>query len=104
RTIESALAAGAEMLVTLYHTCHRDLCGFEGRYPLEVKNWTGLIATALGLPEHEDRYKRIKLHDEVSAALEDAREFIEAHGLDTTGLRELLSDLLRGKESGTSVF
>lgn len=104
RTIEAALAAGADTLVTLYHTCHRDLCAFEGRYPLEVKNWTTLVAGGLGLPEHEDRYKRIKLHDEVSAALADAREFIEAHRLDTAGLQDLLAELLRGKESGTSVF
>jgi hypothetical protein len=90
--------------VTLYHTCHRDLCGFEGQYPIEVKNWTTILASALGLPEHEDRYKRIKLHNEISAILEDAKEFIEAHALDMSTLREVLPNLLVGKERGMSVW
>lgn len=104
RTIDAALHARADTLVTLYHTCHRDLSGFEGQHPLAVKNWTSLVAMALGLPEHEDRYKRIKLHAEARAALEDAREFVQAHGLDMSGVEDLLNQLLVGKESGVSVF
>jgi hypothetical protein len=104
RTLESAVKAGAETLVTLYHTCHRDLCVFEGQYPIQVKNWTTVLAGALGLPEHEDRYKRMKLHQEIEAILEDAKEFIEAHGLDPSGIRELLPGLLVGKERGVSVW
>jgi Fe-S oxidoreductase len=104
RTVESAVGAGADVLATLYHTCHRDLCVFEGQYPLEVKNWTTVLATALGLPEHEDRYKRIKLHREVSAILEDARDLIQAHGLDVSMLEEVLPGLLAGKERGMSVW
>jgi Fe-S oxidoreductase len=104
RTMESAVSAGADVLVTLYHTCHRDLCAFEGTFPLQVKNWTSVVAVALGLPEHEDRYKRIKLHNEINAILEDAREFMAAHGLDMSAVRELLPGLLAGKERGTAVF
>ena len=104
RTVESAVRAGAEILVTLYHTCHRDLCAFEGQYPIEIKNWTAILGSALGLPEHEDRYKRIKLHNEISGILEDAKEFIEAHGLDTSTLREVLPNLLAGKERGMSAW
>lgn len=104
QTLRSAVEAGIEVLVTLYHTCHRDLCVFEGEYPLEVKNWTGLLAVALGLPEHADRYKRYKLYSDINAILEDAKEFLEAYKLDVSGIREILPGLLAGKERGLSVW
>lgn len=104
QTLASAVEAGAEVLVTQYHTCHRDLAAFEGQYPLEVKNWTTLLAMALGLPEHEDRYKRYKLHNDINAILADAKEFIEANNLDTSTIREILPNLLAGKERGLSVW
>lgn len=80
RTLESAVAAGADLLLALYHTCHRDLRAFRGQYPLWVKNWTSLLSLALGLPEHEDRYQRHKLYEDINAILEDAVEFLDAHG------------------------
>ena len=92
------------MLVTLYHTCHRDLCAFEGQYPLEIKNWTSLVAVAMGLPEHEDRYKRYKLYNDINAILEDGKEFLQAHKLDVAAIREVLPGLLVGKERGLSVW
>lgn len=104
QTFRSAVAAGADTLLTLYHTCHRDLCVFEGQYPVEVRNWTGLLAEALGLPVHEDRYKRYKLHDDINMVLDDAQEFLAAHKIDVSGLREVLPGLLAGKERGLSVW
>lgn len=103
-TMQSAVDAGADVLATLYHTCHRDLCVFEGQYPIQVRNWTGILATALGLPEHEDRYKQMKLHSEISAVLEDCREFIEANNLDMSSLREMLPPLMEGKDKGISLW
>jgi Fe-S oxidoreductase len=103
-TMTSAVAHDADMLATLYHTCHRDLCGLEDQYPLEVKNWTAILARALGLPEHEDRYKTMKLHTELSAVLEDAQDFMEMHGLDTSTVAQFLPDLMAGRERGTSVW
>ncbi len=104
QTLRAAVEAGAEVLVTQYHTCHRDLSAFEGQYPLEVKNWTTLLAMALGSPEHEDRYKRYKLHADIDAILADAKEFIEANNLDMSAIREILPTLLAGKERGLSVW
>ncbi len=103
-TMQSAVDAGADVLATLYHTCHRDLCVFEGQYPVQVRNWTAILAQALGLPEHEDRYKQMKLHTEISAVLEDSREFIEANKLDMSSLREMLPPLLEGKDKGLSLW
>ena len=103
-TVRSATNAGADTLATLYHTCHRDLCVFEGQFPIEVHNWTEIVAEALGLPAQEDRYKRIKLHTEISAAIEDSREFIEANGLDATSLEAMLPNLMAGKDEGLSLW
>ena len=104
QTVRSATDAGADTLVTLYHTCHRDLCVFENKFPIGVHNWTEIVGEALGLPAHEDRYKRIKLRTEISAAIEDSREFIEANGLDATSLEAMLPDLMAGKDAGLSLW
>lgn len=104
QTVRSAVNAGADTLATLYHTCHRDLCVFEGQFPIKVHNWTEIVAESLGLPAQEDRYKRIKLHAEISAAIEDSREFIEANGLDATSLEAMLPQLMAGKDEGLSLW
>ena len=104
QTVHSAVNAGADTVATLYHTCHRDLCVFEGQFPIKVHNWTEIVAEALGLPAQEDRYKRIKLHAEISAAIEDSREFIEANGLDATSLEAMLPQLMAGKDEGLSLW
>ena len=46
----------------------------------------------------------MKLHSEISAALEDTREFIEANKLDMSSLRKMLPPLLEGKEKGLSFW
>ena len=104
QTVRSAVNAGADTLATLYHTCHRDLCVFEGQFPIKVHNWTEIVAEALGLPAQEDRYKRIKLHAEISAAIEDSREFIEANKLDLKSLEAILPHLMAGKDEGLSLW
>ncbi|MDE0174869.1 MAG: heterodisulfide reductase-related iron-sulfur binding cluster [Defluviicoccus sp.] len=104
QSVRSALEAGADTLATLYHSCHRDLCVFEDRFPSGVHNWTEIIGEALGLPAHEDRYKRIKLHKEIAAAIEDSREFIEANELDAASLETMLTELTPGKEQGLSLW
>ena len=104
QTMQSAADAGAEVIASLYHTCHRDLAGLEDQYPVEVKNWTALLARALGLPEHEDRYKTMKLATELSAVIEDAAPFMAMHGLDTEQVAQLLPDLMAGRERGVSLW
>jgi len=46
----------------------------------------------------------MKLHTEISAVLEDSREFIEANKLDMTSLGEMLPPLLEGKDKGLSLW
>ena len=92
--LDAAKAAQVDLLVDLYHSCHRDLCGFEEEYPFRIVNWTTVLAESLGLPSHEDRFKRYRLMNDVRAVLDDARDFIAANGLDPRTVEEILPNLL----------
>jgi heterodisulfide reductase subunit D len=90
--LESAKAAGVELLVLVYHGCHRVLCEAQGHYPFEVKNFTSVIAEALGLEAHEDLFQRYKLQQDVSKIIADAEPFIRAHGMDPKAVAAALTD------------
>src|SRR5262249_55378576 len=64
-SIAEARAHGIQTLVTVYHACHRELVPLEVAPDLDdafgsmqVENYVTLLARALGLPEHVDRFKR----------------------------------------------
>src|SRR5712692_9067349 len=59
--MDEAAAKRVDTVVTAYHSCQREICQEEGSYPFTIDNWISLLAQALGLPEHEDRFKRYKL-------------------------------------------
>jgi Fe-S oxidoreductase len=71
--IEAQLAQarelGAQAIVSVYHSCHRELARYAGGQ-LEVLNYTSLVARALDLPEPEDRYQRYLNQDFESVAAE----------------------------------
>jgi len=90
--LESAKAAGVEVLVLVYHGCHRFLCDAQGRYPFEVKNFTSVLVEALGLEPHEDLYQRYKLYQDVQRIIADAEPFIRAHGMDPKTVEAALAD------------
>jgi heterodisulfide reductase subunit D len=92
--LDSARAKGVGIVADLYHSCHRDLCGFESEYPFRIVNWTSLLVEALGLPSHEDRFKRYRLLQDVQAVLADAQDFIRVNNLDPKALEEILPNLI----------
>ncbi len=104
QSVKSAVSAGADTLATLYHTCHRDLCVFEGQFPIKVHNWTEIVAESLGLRTRADHYKSMKLHHEISAAIDDATDFIEKNNLDVEALKAALPELMAGKDEGLSLW
>jgi len=59
--MDEAASRGVDTVVTVYHSCQREICQEEGTYPFTIDNWISLLAYALDLPVHEDRYKRFKL-------------------------------------------
>jgi Fe-S oxidoreductase len=90
--LESAKAAGVEVLALVYHGCHRVLCDAQGRYPFEVKNFTSLVVEALGLEAHDDLFQRYKLQQDVKKIIQDAEPFIRANGMDLQAVEAALTD------------
>lgn len=88
--LEGCRAQGIDLLVDLYHTCHRLLCGVEREYSFEITNWIPLVATAMGLEPHADLFRRYKSYGDVERVLEEAKELVAQHRLDPDEVREFL--------------
>ena len=54
--LSGAEAAGVDVLATVYHACHRELCAYDDGRPFEILNVMSLVAESLG-NQREDRYK-----------------------------------------------
>ncbi|HUN45093.1 MAG TPA: heterodisulfide reductase-related iron-sulfur binding cluster [Stellaceae bacterium] len=85
-----AAEARVDVLATLYHSCHREICHQEAAHPLAIVNYISLLGEAMGI-EHPDVYKRWKLMADPDAILAEARPFIEANGLDPDRVREVVN-------------
>jgi Fe-S oxidoreductase len=92
---ENAAAAGIDVLVTMYHSCHRALAGAEARYPFAVKNFTDLLAEAMGGGGRHDYYKQYKRGGEMNEAVAAAKTYLEQNGvtLDAETLKTLTAEI-----------
>lgn len=91
----TALLAGAEeagvnVLATVYHACHRELCAYDDGRPFEILNVMSLLAESLG-NQREDRYKALKALGSVDAVIEAVAPDAEARGLDIGAIRSALA-------------
>ena len=87
-SVQEAAAAGVESLLTIYHACHRELvppeiaADAEAAFgPIKVENYLSVLARALGLPEHPDRYKRFIELGDPRAIVAELQPRIAALGL-----------------------
>ena len=92
---EGAVAAGADIIVTMYHSCHRALAGAEAAYPLKVANFTDVIAEALGRGGHPDYYRLYKAGGAMDEAVAAARQFLSSNGVrvDEASVQSLTADI-----------
>lgn len=88
--MRAASAARADILATIYHSCHREICGEEAKYDFEIVNYVSLLARAMGLPAHEDWFKRHRLAGNPDATFAEVRAQAEAAGLDPARVKEVL--------------
>lgn len=88
--LSGAEAAGVDVLATVYHACHRELCGYDDGRPFEILNVMSLLAEALGRPR-EDRYKALKALGSVEAVIDAVAPDAEARGIDLEMLRGALA-------------
>jgi heterodisulfide reductase subunit D len=92
---EGAVAAGADTIVTMYHSCHRALAGAEAVYPLKVVNFTDVLAEALGRGGHPDYYRLYKQGGAMDEAVTAARRFLQDNGVrvDEASVASLTADI-----------
>lgn len=102
---EGAVAAGADTIVTMYHSCHRALAGAEAVYPqLKVVNFTDVLAEALGRGGHPDYYRLYKQGGDMDEAVEAARRFLQDNGVrvDESSVKSLTADIFNETGIGGS--
>ncbi len=95
KVADNAEAARVDVLVTMYHACHRQLSGAEAHYPFAVKNFTDLLAEALGAGGRHDYYKQYKTGGEMDEAIAAARVYLEQNGvaLDAETVKSLSAEI-----------
>ena len=101
---EGAVAAGADTIVTMYHSCHRALAGAEAIYPLRVVNFTDVLAEALGRGGHPDYYRLYKAGGAMDEAVAAARQFLTNNGvrIDEASVQSLTADIFNETGLGGS--
>lgn len=99
-TIARAEADDIDALVTLFHGCHGQLAGEEGRGAFEVLNWTDLVVEALGEAPHDDVNKRFRLQQDWDLVLDEGEIYLKANGIDVDRewLKDQLPDIFAQKE------
>lgn len=74
-----AQALKADYLVVPYHSCYRQHTKMQLKYGVEVQYYLGIIAMAMGLP-FEEKFKELRLLDDVDLAMERLRPRIQELG------------------------
>ena len=67
-TLAAMRETGADTLVTIFHSCHREMIGLERDHGIRVVNWVHLLAEGMGLP-YEDEYKAWRNAEDPLAAI-----------------------------------
>lgn len=89
RELAAVADAGVDTLATIYHACHREICDAGAGRSFEVVNFMELLGEGLGL-DSEDRFKQLKLINDIDAVIADTAPLIAAHGLDLDTVRDAL--------------
>lgn len=89
----SAESAGADSIVTIYHGCHRSLCGEELNHPVKIENFMSILGEAMGF-EYPDRTKTFKLYEDMDRVLAEAGDLLRANGVNPDKVREELQQAL----------
>ena len=92
--LEAARAAGVDALVAVYHADHRELCAHERDWPFRIMNVLEIVGASMGL-YHDDRYKRLKLLQDVDAIAAECRDLAVQHGLDIDTTRLVIKAMLK---------
>jgi Fe-S oxidoreductase len=67
-TLAALREAGADTLVTIFHSCHREMIGLERDHGVRVLNWVHLLAEGMGW-DYTDDYKTWRNAEDKLAAI-----------------------------------
>jgi hypothetical protein len=89
RELEAAREAGVDALAAVYHSDHRELCAHERDWPFRILNILEIVGESMGFRE-EDRYKNLKMTQDVDAIISDCHDLIAQHRLDPAKARSVV--------------
>lgn len=78
--LEQARSLGADTVVTLYHSCHREWCEMSTD-ELQIRNYISLVAESLGC-RAEDRFTRLRQLTTEDEIVEASTQQWTSHGWD----------------------
>jgi heterodisulfide reductase subunit D len=97
RELQAAEDAGIDVLVTVYHSDHRELCAHERERPFRIVNLLELVGASMGLRRH-DRYKELKIMQDADQIISECGELIAQHALDPAKVRDVIVKGLLGDQ------
>ena len=95
--LEAARAAGVDALAAVYHSDHRELCAHERDWPFRIINVLEIVGASMGFAR-EDRYKNLKITQDVDAVLADSADLIALHRLDADTARRVIVNGMLGDQ------
>jgi Fe-S oxidoreductase len=87
---------GATCVVSIYHSCHRQLLLAQRGWPqqdrMPVVNYLTLLASALGLQQRSDKFARLSAETELDAMIADVAPNLQALAMKPEQARRALKD------------
>lgn len=97
KELELAAQAGVDALVSVYHTDHRELCAHQRDWPFHILNVLDIVGASMGLHQ-DDRYKTMKIKQDVDAIISDASDLIKRHGVNLDTARAVIINGMLGDQ------
>ena len=95
KLFDSARRAGVDSLLTVYHSCHRELCDLEKDQPFAIENFMTILGQAMGF-EYPDYTKTYKIYEDIDRVIHEAEDTLRAFGMTPEKMREQLQTALYG--------
>ena len=95
KLFDSARRAKVDSLLTVYHSCHREMCDVEKYEPFAIENFMTILGQAMGF-EYPDYTKTYKIYEDIERVIEEAGDTLRAFGMAPEKMREQLQTALYG--------
>ena len=95
KLFDSARRSGVDSLLTVYHSCHRELCDLEKDEPFEIENFMTILGQAMGF-EYPDYTKTYKIYEDIDRVIQEAEDTLLAFGMAPDKMREQIQTVLYG--------